>query len=186
MEPPSYEDARFHPPALGTEAFNSPPPPGYDASILSPTTPPPTYGEAVTFQPDPFPVLIPPTLPTDVTSPPQNTGSTVHQITQIGVTPSSNGIQTQPAVVRTQPQPVPISVTHLRDAPGLVRCPHCQHLVTSDVTYEPGWAAWFICALLTLMGLVCGFCLIPLMSRRLQDAHHYCPRCRNQLHVSTR
>ncbi|XP_040891228.1 lipopolysaccharide-induced tumor necrosis factor-alpha factor homolog isoform X2 [Toxotes jaculatrix] len=150
MEPPPYEEASLHPPALSTEGVNIPPPPSYNASLSSPSTPPPTYGEAV------------------------------------GVTPPVSGRQTQPAVVVTQPLPVPISVTCLRDIPGLVRCPHCHHTVTTKVTYLPGRAAWCMCVLLTLMGLVCGFCLIPLMVRGLQDAHHSCPQCGNHLHIHTR
>ncbi|XP_070842854.1 lipopolysaccharide-induced tumor necrosis factor-alpha factor homolog [Chaetodon trifascialis] len=185
MEPPSYEEARLHPPALGTQALNIPPPPSYDASLPSPSTPPPTYGEAVTIQPDPFPVLTPPVAPPAVTSPSQNTGIIIHPISQIGVTPSVNGRQTQP-VVLTQPQPVPISLTYLGDVPGVVCCPHCHHVVTTKVMYLPGRAAWCMCVLLTMMGLVCGFCLIPFMVRGLQDAHHSCPRCGNHLHVYTR
>ncbi|XP_042340224.1 lipopolysaccharide-induced tumor necrosis factor-alpha factor homolog [Plectropomus leopardus] len=176
MEPPSYEEAGLHPPALGTAAF--PPPPSYATSLHSPPTPPPTYGEAV--QPDPFPVL---TVPTVVTS---HTGITIHPITQIGVTPSVGVRQTQPAVVVTQPRPHHVSVSHLEDFPSLVVCSHCHHSVTTKVTYQPGKAAWCMCFLLAVMGLFCGFCLIPLMVRSLQDAHHSCPRCGNHLHTYIR
>ncbi|XP_041790350.1 lipopolysaccharide-induced tumor necrosis factor-alpha factor homolog [Chelmon rostratus] len=185
MEPPSYEEARLHPPAQGTQAFNILPPPSYDASFPSPSTPPPTYGEAVTIQPDPFPVLTPPRVQTAVTSPSHNTGLIIHPPTQIGVTASVSSRQTQPVVV-TQPQPVPISPPYLRDVPGVVCCPHCHHVVTTKVTYLPGRAAWCMCVLLTVMGLVCGFCLIPFMVRGLQDAHHSCPQCGNHLHIYTR
>uniref|UniRef100_A0A8C3A9S4 LITAF domain-containing protein n=1 Tax=Cyclopterus lumpus TaxID=8103 RepID=A0A8C3A9S4_CYCLU len=92
----------------------------------------------------------------------------------------------RPAVVTTQPAPFPISVTHLADVPGLVRCPHCHNIVTSEVTYQSGKAAWCTCMLLAMMGLICGFCLIPLMVRGLQDAHHSCPHCKKHLHVYTR
>lgn len=176
MEPPSYEEASLHPPAQGTAAF--PPPPSYDASLHSPPTPPPTYGEAVTVQPDPFPVL---TVPTAGTS--QNNGLIIHPITQIGV---SSSRQTQPAVVVTQPPPVPVSVSHLDEFPSLVVCPHCHHAVTTKVTYQPGKAAWCMCFLLAIMGFICGCCLIPLMVRSLQDAYHSCPHCGNHLHTFTR
>lgn len=183
MEPPSYEEARLHPPAPGAQTFNVVPPPSYDASLRSPSTPPPTYGEAVTT--DPFPLLTPPRVPTAVTTPPQNTGIIIHPITQIGVTPPASSRQTQPAVV-TQPQPVPISLSYLRDAPGVVSCPYCHRVVTTKVTYLPGRTAWCTCVLLALMGLICGFCLIPFGIRGLQDAHHSCPNCGNHLHVYTR
>uniref|UniRef100_A0A3Q1FUV1 Lipopolysaccharide-induced tumor necrosis factor-alpha factor homolog n=1 Tax=Acanthochromis polyacanthus TaxID=80966 RepID=A0A3Q1FUV1_9TELE len=140
MEPPSYEEASRQPPAGVTETFTFSPPPAYDASLPSPSTPPPTYGEAV------------------------------------GVTAPRRGMRTQTVV--TQPQPVPVLVPSLRDSPALVRCPHCHHLVTTKVQYAPGKAAWCL--------LVCGFCLIPLMVRGLQDAHHSCPRCETPLHIYMR
>ncbi|XP_047190116.1 lipopolysaccharide-induced tumor necrosis factor-alpha factor homolog isoform X2 [Scophthalmus maximus] len=150
MEPPPYEEAILHPPALRSEGPITSPPPTYYASLSSPSTPPPTYGEAV------------------------------------GPTQAVNGGRTRPTVVVTQPSAVPVTVTYLRDLPGLVRCPHCHHTVTTKVTYLPGGAAWCMCVMLALMGLVCGFCLIPLIVRGLQDAHHSCPRCGKHLHVFTR
>ncbi|KAI4833291.1 hypothetical protein KUCAC02_016200 [Chaenocephalus aceratus] len=181
MEPPSYEESRFHPPALSTAAFNVTPPPSYNASHYYPPTPPPTYGEAVTIQPDPFPVL---TLPNPRRT--RNTGVITHPVTQIGVTQSVGGRRSQPVVVTTQPLPVPISVTHLGDVPGVVRCPQCHHVVTTKVSYLPGRTAWCMCFLFTMMGLICGCCLIPLTIKSLQDAHHSCPQCGNELHTYTR
>ncbi|CAI5680886.1 lipopolysaccharide-induced tumor necrosis factor-alpha factor homolog [Oreochromis niloticus] len=207
MDPPSYEEASRQPPALPIAAFNAPPP-AYDASLSSPPTPPPAYREAVTVQPDPFPVL---SVPTAVSSPPhQSAGVIVHPTTQInphasraraaasapaaassrsrqaGAAPRGNSRQTQPIAVVSQPQPVPIAVEYLRGAPGLVRCPHCSHLVTSKVTHVPGTAAWCWCVILAMAGLICGFCLIPLMVRGMQDTHHSCPQCGNALHVHKR
>uniref|UniRef100_A0A3P9BZC7 LITAF domain-containing protein n=1 Tax=Maylandia zebra TaxID=106582 RepID=A0A3P9BZC7_9CICH len=93
-----------------------------------------------------------------------------------------------PIAVVSQPQPVPIAVEYLRGAPGLVRCPHCSHLVTSKVTHVPGTAAWCWCVILAMeyCMLICGFCLIPLMVRGMQDTHHSCPQCGNPLHVHKR
>lgn len=65
---------------------------------------------------------------------------------------SSSRRQTQSVAVVSQPQPVPIIPTSLIDAPGLIRCPHCYHLVTTKVTYKPGWAAWCSCTMLALTG----------------------------------
>lgn len=48
MEPPSYEEARLHAAAPGTQS--SFPPPSYDHSFPYPSTPPPTYGEAGEIQ----------------------------------------------------------------------------------------------------------------------------------------
>uniref|UniRef100_A0A3P8RNK9 LITAF domain-containing protein n=1 Tax=Amphiprion percula TaxID=161767 RepID=A0A3P8RNK9_AMPPE len=147
MEPPSYEEASRQPPAGVTETSTFSPPPAYDASLPSPPTPPPTYGEAV------------------------------------GVTAPHRGRRTQTVV--TQPRPVPVSVSYLTDSPALVRCPRCHHLVTTKVQYVPGRAAWLHSCVLAFR-LVCGFCLIPLMVRGLQDVHHSCPRCETPLHVYMR
>uniref|UniRef100_A0AAZ1XQC4 LITAF domain-containing protein n=1 Tax=Oreochromis aureus TaxID=47969 RepID=A0AAZ1XQC4_OREAU len=105
---------------------------------------------------------------------------------QSGAAPRGNSRQTQPIAVVSQPQPVPIAVEYLRGAPGLVCCPHCSHLVTSKVTHVPGTAAWCWCVILAMAGLICGFCLIPLMVRGMQDTHHSCPQCGNALHVHKR
>ncbi|KAK2817262.1 hypothetical protein Q5P01_025453 [Channa striata] len=171
MEPPSYEEASLqHPPS-------------YSTSQSYPSTPPPTYGEAVTIQPDLFPVLTPPPVPTAVLSSPQNSGVIVHPSTQIGVIPPVGGRQAVSAVVMTQPPPVPISVTCLTNIPGLVRCPHCHQCVISKASHVPGTAAWCLCIVLSLLGLICGCCLIPLMIRGLQDTHHTCPQCGHLLHI---
>ncbi|XP_029915120.1 lipopolysaccharide-induced tumor necrosis factor-alpha factor homolog [Myripristis murdjan] len=181
MDPPSYDEANLHPPALSPDALNIPPPPSYDASLASPPTPPPTYREAVTVQPDPFPVLAPPTVTTAVTSVPQQPGYIIHHSTQIGITET---VQTRPAptVVVVQPQ----AVSALGESPGVIQCPYCHQIVTTKVAYIPGRAAWCMCLLFTLTGLVCGCCLIPFMMHGVQDVHHSCPQCNNHLHIYAR
>uniref|UniRef100_A0A665W7I8 LITAF domain-containing protein n=1 Tax=Echeneis naucrates TaxID=173247 RepID=A0A665W7I8_ECHNA len=156
MEPPSYEEASLHPPPLTTAGVNIPPPPSYDASLSSRSTPPPTYGEAGKI--------------------------TSHYAPAFSIfLYSSSDIEEHSPTVTEVPVKSPISL-----CPGLICCPYCRHTVTTKVTYVPGATAWFLCVLLTLMGLVCGFCLIPLMIHRLHEAHHSCPRCGNHLHVYTR
>ncbi|KAM4751387.1 lipopolysaccharide-induced tumor necrosis factor-alpha factor homolog [Anableps anableps] len=182
MEPPSYEEARRHLPIQSPGQLHQPSPPAY-TSGLSPSTPPPTYGEAV--YPNAFPVLTPPSGQTAEATPPENSRITVHPLTQIGERPA-RGSRAPTVAVVSQPQPVPIVVSSLRDSPGFVRCPHCRQLVTSNVTYVAGKAAVCTCVILALMGLFCGFCLIPLCMRGLQDAHHSCPHCGEELHVYER
>ncbi|XP_062282183.1 LITAF domain-containing protein, partial [Scomber scombrus] len=104
-------------------------------------------------------------------------GVITHQITQVGVTPP----------LTSQPQSSPsASVLQLRDIPGVVRCPHCHQVVTTKVTYQPGKAAWCACCLLTMIGLICGCCLIPFMAHGMQDVHHSCPQCGKHLHIFMR
>uniref|UniRef100_A0A3Q2Q6J8 Lipopolysaccharide-induced tumor necrosis factor-alpha factor homolog n=1 Tax=Fundulus heteroclitus TaxID=8078 RepID=A0A3Q2Q6J8_FUNHE len=100
--------------------------------------------------------------------------------------PSYTSGQAPSVVVVSQPQPVPIQVASLRDSPGFVRCPHCQQLVTSNVKYVAGSSAWCTCVILGMLGLICGFCLIPLCMKSMQDAHHSCPNCGKKLHIYER
>ncbi|XP_034455056.1 lipopolysaccharide-induced tumor necrosis factor-alpha factor homolog [Hippoglossus hippoglossus] len=174
MEPPTYEEAALHPPARNTQGLYTPPPPSYYASLSSPSTPPPTYVEAVRIQRDPFPILSLPSVPTSVTSTPRNAGYIIHPLTQVGATQTVNSSQTQPT-------PVPIRLSDLTKQPGLVRCPHCRRTVTTNVKYHPSKDAWGLCILLAVMGLICGFCLIPLIACGLQDAYHSCPECGRHL-----
>ncbi|XP_015232823.1 PREDICTED: lipopolysaccharide-induced tumor necrosis factor-alpha factor homolog [Cyprinodon variegatus] len=182
MEPPSYDEANRHLSVQTAGLSDHTSPPAYTPGP-SPSTPPPTYGEAV--QPSAFPVLTPPTGPFILVAPPANSGITVHPLTQIDERPAAARRAPTVAVV-SQPQPVPIIVSSLRDAPGFVLCPHCQQLVTSKVTYVAGKAAWCTCVILALLGLFCGFCLIPLCMRSMQDAHHSCPHCGKKLHIYER
>uniref|UniRef100_A0AAQ4NPR2 LITAF domain-containing protein n=1 Tax=Gasterosteus aculeatus aculeatus TaxID=481459 RepID=A0AAQ4NPR2_GASAC len=156
MEPPSYEEASLHP-----SAFNVLPPPYYHGPQHSPPTPPPTYGEAGKNN---HPIII--------------IYYALKRQSCFDIAPA--------AVVVTQPAPVPVSVRHLGDIPALVRCPHCNRVVTTVVKHVPGMSAWSLCVFLALMGLICGFCLIPFMVQSLQDVHHYCPECKNRLHVHQR
>ncbi|MCJ8747676.1 hypothetical protein PDJAM_G00156080 [Pangasius djambal] len=142
----------------------SPPPPSYTEAILSPqpSTPPPTYAEAVGVLPlqldnaaSPYPIL---SIPTEVTP--------VHHTQRVFVQPSPHQFIPQQMLGRT-----------LGDAPTVINCPHCLQQITTSVSYKPGSAAWAMCCLLTLFGLVCGCCIIPCCVKEFQDAHHSCPAC---------
>lgn len=184
MEPPSYEDACFQPRPSDARASDIPPPPSYDASSLPS---PPTYREAVTTQPDPFPLLSPPSVPTSAPPPPPNSNTIVHPLTQVGVTPPVRSARAVcVSAVVSQPRPVPILPAYLTDVSGVVSCPFCQQVVSSEVKHVPGRAAWVMCLLISLTGLFCGFCLIAFIIPSLQDVHHYCPQCKRLLHVYKR
>ncbi|XP_033821011.1 lipopolysaccharide-induced tumor necrosis factor-alpha factor [Periophthalmus magnuspinnatus] len=179
MDLPSYDEAEQHPRAQGPGVLHIPPPPTYDASVTLPSTPPPSYGEAVEFVPDHFPVL---TVPV---SPRHNTGVFIHPATEVPVvvTQSISVTQSSPVVIY-QPQPVPLVVpSQLTDSPAHIQCPHCGRTGTTLVSHVPSATAWCSCALLAFMGLICGFCLIPLLVRSCQDTHHSCPHCHRVVHV---
>uniref|UniRef100_A0AAZ3RSV6 LITAF domain-containing protein n=1 Tax=Oncorhynchus tshawytscha TaxID=74940 RepID=A0AAZ3RSV6_ONCTS len=78
------------------------------------------------------------------------------------------------------------AVGPMGDAPCLTQCSNCHQRVTTVVTNRPGVAAWAMCGLLTLMGFICGCCLIPFLVAGFQDAHHSCPLCHAHLHIHTR
>nr|XP_046194191.1 lipopolysaccharide-induced tumor necrosis factor-alpha factor homolog [Oncorhynchus gorbuscha] len=178
MDPPSYiaqSEAPHYPPDPTTSIVTIPSLPPYHPT---PTTPPPTYGEAVIMQTDPFPVLTPPTrqsLPSQ-----EQTGFFLYQSTQ---TVNMETVQQHsPTVVIIQSE----AVGPMGDAPCMTQCSNCHQRVTTVVTNRPGWAAWAMCGLLTLMGFICGCCLIPFLVAGFQDAHHSCPLCHAHLHKHTR
>lgn len=186
MDPPSYDEAGPHPQAGGPQALHIPPPPAYNASVSSPSTPPPTYGEAVEFVPNHFPVL---TLP----SVQQNNGTFIHPMAEVHspvpmvVNQSISVTQSSPVVIN-QPQPgsVVVVVSQLTDNPCQVQCPHCGLIGITEINYEPGGKAWCLCVMMALCGLFCGCCLIPLFARSHQDVHHSCSHCGKVVHVYKR
>ncbi|KAJ8001311.1 hypothetical protein DPEC_G00168230 [Dallia pectoralis] len=169
-QPPPYTEAACYPPVLVADRP--------DNSSLRPNynTPPPTYREAVTTQPNAFPVL---TLPIQ-----QQTGVFLHPSTQI-----VSRAALQPTNQRTPPAVVynaPVSRGLLGDAPCRTRCSNCHQSIMTVVTYKPGIAAWSMCLLFTLFGLICGCCLILFLVRGFQDAHHSCPFCHAHLYIHIR
>ncbi|XP_075889807.1 lipopolysaccharide-induced tumor necrosis factor-alpha factor homolog isoform X1 [Nelusetta ayraudi] len=224
MEPPSNEDTHLHSPVPDAQTDNTLPPHCDDQHFSSPSTPPPTYGEAV--QPDPFPVLTPLSVPPEVSvaaahpptqswiEPPSYEEARRHPSVSdaptfnsvaptssdaafcitppptygdaVGERTSVSSVQTQPVTVN-QSQSATITLTSLEDVPGVARCPYCDHVGATKVSYQPGRLAWCICVLVMFMGgLFFGFCLIPLTARSLQDAHHSCSQCGKHLHTFTR
>ncbi|KAG7315525.1 hypothetical protein KOW79_020391 [Hemibagrus wyckioides] len=150
------------------EATVSAPPPSYTEATQSsqPQTPPPTYVEAVGVPPmqldsavSPYPIL---SIPTEVTP--------VHHTQAVFV----------------QPSPHQLLAGTLGAAPTVIICPYCHQQITTSVSYKPGNAAWAMCCLLTLLGLVCGFCLIPCFVKEFQDVHHSCPACSKFLGIYVR
>uniref|UniRef100_A0A674EAX1 LITAF domain-containing protein n=1 Tax=Salmo trutta TaxID=8032 RepID=A0A674EAX1_SALTR len=140
MDPPSYNAqsvAPYYPPAPTTAIATIPSLPPYHPT---PTTPPPTYGEAGVYM-CPIPTVV---------------------------------------IIQSE------AVGQLGDAPCTTQCSNCGQRVTTVVVYRPGVAAWAMCGLITLLGFICGCCLIPFLVPGFQDVHHSCPLCHAHLHVHTR
>lgn len=105
--------------------------------------------------------------------------------------PPPPGFQSVP-VMTGQPGGYPVAVVvqagpqYSRTSCSVV-CPHCQQNVTTRVSYEAGSAAWLICLLIFCLGggIFC-LCLIPFCMSDLQDAHHTCSNCNNEIGVCKR
>ncbi|XP_072513938.1 lipopolysaccharide-induced tumor necrosis factor-alpha factor homolog [Salminus brasiliensis] len=148
--------------------------PAYVAGTAPPSTPPPSYVEAVGepngIAPSPYPVL---NIPTQIMA--------VHQIQQVLVEQTVHSAPPQVRVVSQQE-----FQRRLGDTPTVTTCPYCRHNITTVVDYKPGAAAWGVCCLLTLLGLICGCCLIPFCITALHDVHHTCPFCNRHIGICVR
>ncbi|KAA0722547.1 hypothetical protein E1301_Tti011922 [Triplophysa tibetana] len=88
-----------------------------------------------------------------------------------------------PQVFMVQPQQIVLS---LGDTQTATVCRYCHNSILTVVEYKPGCAAWAMCLVIALLGLICGFCLIPFCVRGFQDAHHSCPHCHSHLGIYRR
>ncbi|KAI7810769.1 lipopolysaccharide-induced tumor necrosis factor-alpha factor homolog [Triplophysa rosa] len=189
MDTPSY-------PAADTTTPRSPPPSYHDINALAifeglPAKPPPPYSEATYSeatappidtnqqqanrfpsgaQADQFPVLNMPRV-------------VVVNHTEQVIVRQQIVKNEAPQVIVVQPQQM---VLALGDTQTATVCKYCHNSILTVVEYKPGCAAWAMCILLTVLGLVCGFCLIPFCVRGFQDAHHSCPQCRRHLGIYRR
>ncbi|KTF87628.1 hypothetical protein cypCar_00035828 [Cyprinus carpio] len=138
------------------------------------TSPPPAYNDISNF---PLYEEIPASPPPEYTvaiAPPANRPRVfMQQIVQ----------PVAPQVVVVQPQQV---LVFLDDTPTETVCKYCHRSIITNVKYKSGSAAWGMCFLLTILGLICGFCLIPFFVRGFKDAHHSCPNCHRHLGIYTR
>ncbi|XP_051559810.1 lipopolysaccharide-induced tumor necrosis factor-alpha factor homolog [Myxocyprinus asiaticus] len=181
--------------------------PASDAAVHS-TSPPPAYSEINEFPlfeglPATSPLYTPAIAPppyreTDrVQGFPQNTNRTranpypvLNVPTRITMVNHSQQVLMQQTVRTVAPQVIVVQpqqrVVVLGDTPTVTVCQYCHKNILTNVEYKPGGAAWSMCCLLTLLGLICGFCLIPFFVRGFQDAHHTCPCCRKHLGIYIR
>ena len=67
------------------------------------------------------------------------------------------------------------------DFPVAMTCPSCHNTIVTQVVPEPGLLTWLSCVGLSVLGFVCGCCLIPFCIRGLQDSVHRCPACGAQV-----
>ncbi|KAH8547991.1 LITAF-like zinc ribbon domain-containing protein [Umbelopsis sp. PMI_123] len=91
--------------------------------------------------------------------------------------------QEPPKTVPTVPSPPnTVPLDQLGSEPGNIFCPECGYVGPSQVEHKVGGATILSIAGLFFLGCtVFGCCLLPLCMSGLKDAHHRCPRCRNEL-----
>ncbi|KAK9980637.1 hypothetical protein ABG768_000230 [Culter alburnus] len=166
--PPKYDDIHLN------EEIPATPPPSYATA-----TAPPAYRETDNFQEipqipqnpnrraNPYPVL---NVPPQIAMVRQEQMFVEQQVRTVA-----------PQVIVVQPQRVVLG-----DTPTATVCRFCRKSIITNVKYKPGCAAWGMCLLLTILGLICGFCLIPFCVRGFQDAHHTCPYCHRHLGIYVR
>ncbi|KAK2908597.1 hypothetical protein QQF64_001514 [Cirrhinus molitorella] len=169
---PAYDDFNKFP---IYEEIPASPPPEYNRAIATPTNRERVNLPDIPHNPNrrrenPYPVLnVPPQI------------EIVDYREQIFMQQVVNHVA--PQVVMVQPQQM---LVLLDDTPTATVCKYCHNSIITNVKYKSGSAAWGMCCLLTVLGLICGFCLIPFCVRGFKDAHHSCPRCHKHLGIYTR
>ncbi|XP_077061365.1 lipopolysaccharide-induced tumor necrosis factor-alpha factor homolog [Siphateles boraxobius] len=167
--PPDYDDIHLYEEIPATLT------PLYDTAIA-----PPAYRETKNFQEIPK-ILQTPYRRADI-FPVLNVPPQIAIVRQEQMFMQQEARAVGPQVTMVQPQRVVV----LGDTPTVTVCQYCHKSIITEVEYKPGSAAWATCLLLTLLGLICGFCLIPFFVRGFQDAHHACPYCHRHLGIYTR
>ncbi|XP_043089609.1 lipopolysaccharide-induced tumor necrosis factor-alpha factor homolog [Puntigrus tetrazona] len=167
--PPAYNDISKFP--LYEEIIPASPPPDYTAA----TAPPSVRDREIPQNTNrrtanPYPVL---NVPPQIEVVEHREQIFMQQIVQ----------PVSPQVIIVQPQQM---FVRLDDSPTATVCKYCHKSIITNVQYKSGSAAWGMCCLLTLLGLICGFCLIPFCVRGFKDAHHSCPYCNKHLGIYTR
>ncbi|XP_067298924.1 lipopolysaccharide-induced tumor necrosis factor-alpha factor homolog isoform X2 [Pseudorasbora parva] len=168
--PPDYNNIHLY------EEIPATPPPSYATAIASPAYRETNNGQEMPQNPNerranPYPVLnVPPQI------------AMVRQ-EQMLMQQEVRAVAVAPQVIMVQPQQ---RVVVFGDTPTVTVCQYCHKSIITNVEYKPGSAAWGMCLLLTLLGLICGFCLIPFFVKGFQDAHHTCPSCHRHLGIYNR
>lgn len=76
--------------------------------------------------------------------------------------------------VQTINMPLPVFF----DRPVQMRCPNCNRMIVTQLSYKAGILTWLSCGGLFLLGCVLGCCFIPFFVDALRDVDHYCPKCK--------
>ncbi|KAM4657202.1 lipopolysaccharide-induced tumor necrosis factor-alpha factor [Amazona ochrocephala] len=102
-----------------------------------------------------------------------------------GQKPDGKRMNPSPYVVQPSPTHNPITVQTVYvqqpvvfcDRPVQMRCPSCNQIIVTHLSYDSGALTWLSCGGLFLLGCVAGCCLIPFCIDALKDVDHSCPNC---------
>ena len=72
---------------------------------------------------------------------------------------------------------IPLSADLFLDKPVPVKCPFCQTIAQTTIDHQRGCLTWLCCVAISAIGGIFGCCLLPFISKTLQDVRHSCSKC---------
>lgn len=71
------------------------------------------------------------------------------------------------------------------EKPVYIRCRKCGNSGNTIVKQKAKKKAWVICGVTSMLGLVCGCCLIPFLIPSMKKWEHFCPHCNTFISVNS-
>lgn len=88
-------------------------------------------------------------------------------------------------LIRPSPSPKPTTTLFLEDKPTFITCKKCGKSGSTLVERKASRTAWVLCGATSMLGLVCGCCLVPFLIPSLSRWKHYCPNCKELVGVTS-
>jgi hypothetical protein len=73
----------------------------------------------------------------------------------------------------------------ISEKPVYIRCRKCGNSGNTIVKQKAKKRAWVLCGVTSMLGLVCGCCLIPFFIPKMKKWEHYCPHCNTFISVNS-
>ena len=88
-------------------------------------------------------------------------------------------------LVRPAASPKMASKGLAAEKPVYIRCRNCGNSGNTLVKQKVKKKAWVLCGVTSMLGLVCGCCLIPFLMPKMKRWEHYCPHCNTFISVNS-